>query len=638
MSQFKNDSPHKIPKPSSEVNTPHLSSFHSDDETNPNLSPDSPRDTRHPIDAINLQEAIRTAQENNELRTSEDPPADHQDKEEGKATETLYTEENHQSEDHPPEPASLKHLLKGGRQIENNDEEGKPLKKDTAVIQMPPAVELAKKPSSNNNNNTTQKHQHRRFPAVLLCGFLSFYYLSVLGLLLYLLITHMTDKRYNLQATAGALDYMAMNLENNPIIAISVAQQGSRCSGNFESVRLTTWPSSREGCYKLDNNVLVPALCDGMDLEEQYFSIYKENLYSWKGYQFCLQRAVRNKDYVLAATCPAKYSKECAPGICMKDSVACPITGLSIASTAVQNGESIAYGASSYLNIERQEGEQPLVNITASFGGLPCFSTINQPAVAEPYVAINDQPEGCSMYGVDQGSFQIDTDTQWNLLEGNKVKSDLMNLPGYKAAVSKINVVLSGRKRIEAEPTNLCLNANTNKMHNPGEDSARMRLAVSALTSISLICHFLVGMTLMNLMCGRLWVKISLRDLIWERKNLYKILMVWFIFLEVFALALLTVFVNMYKDGIRNSESYFQNLIAMNCFGTGSQASSILANYSEYVNNNVSSLLIYVFLCCGISLVFMGIIIFTLCYMAKLYQKAQKDIILPRLMRVQSSH
>jgi len=633
MSQFQNDSPHKIPKPSSEVNTPHLSSFHSDDDTNPNLAPDSPHEGINPI---NLHEVLRTAQEKNEIRTSENPPVDHQDKEEAKAAETLYTEENHQSEVQPAEQGSVRHLLKEGRQTQNNDEEGKPLKKDAAVIQMPPATESVKRNSSI-RNNTPQKHQHRRFPAVLLCGFLSFYYLSVLGLLLYLLVVHMTDKRYNLQATAGALDYMGMNLENHPIIGISVAAQGSRCSGNFESVRLSTWPSSREGCYKLDNDVLVPALCDGMDLEEHYFSIYKQNLYSWKGYQFCIQRAVRNKDYVLAATCPAGYNKQCSPGICMKSTVECPITSVSI-TTGALSGESIAYGASNYLNIERQQGEQPLVNITASVGGLPCFSTTNQPAVAEPYVAINDQPEGCLMYGIDQESFQIDTDTQLNFLESNKVKSDIMDLPGYKAGVSKINVVLAGRKRIEVEPTKLCLNANTNKMQNPGEDSSRLRFAVSALTSISLICHFLVGMTLMNLMCGRLWVKISLRDLIWEKKNLYKILLVGFIFLEVFALSLLTVFVNMYKDGIRTSESYFQDLIGMNCFGTDSQASSILANYNEYVNNNVSSLLIYVFLCCGISLVFMGIIIFTLCYMAKLYQKSHRDLILPRLYRVQSSH
>jgi len=633
MSEKKNEAPGQVPKPSSQVNScPDLSSFHSDENDPESFHADQPAE-------IPLEEAIQKTREKETKSTylpkislerqvkSDQPPE----------TGTLHTEENAPLT--TDQPVTLHEVLKEGRQIQHHDDERKPLKKET-VIQIPAfELERAKGPRQSSfslrNQQQPYKHQHRRYPAVLLCIFLSMYYLAVLGLLLALLVIHLTDNRYNLDATAGALQYLAVNVKSDPIIEITLTETTEECPSNFEPVVLGTWPDNRQGCYKLDDDVLVPALCDGMqDLDEQidYYSLYKEDLYYWKGYQWCIKRAQRNSDYVLASGgCPTNY-KQCSPGICMENSLSCPVTSLSIGSVSL-NSEAIAYGSSNYLNIEREQGEQPLIDLAASVGGLPCFSLTSQPAVSEPYVAINDQPKGCLVYGIDQASFEIEIDNQLNFLEGNNITNKILKLPGYKEGISEINVVLAGRKRVQVKPTNLCLNMNTNKFENSGTDSSKLRLAVSALTSISLICHFLIGMTLLNLLCGRLWVKNSLRELIWEKKNLYKMILVWFIVLEVFALSLLTVFVNAYRSRISNSESYFGDLLDMNCFGSDTQASELLGSYNEFVDNNVSNLVLYVWLCFGISFLFFCTIIFTMCYMAKLYQKSKAHSleILPRL-------
>ena len=192
MSEKKSEFPEQVPKPSSQVNScPNLSSFYSDENDPESFHADQPAE-------IPLEEAIQKTREKETKSTylpkislerhvkSDVPPQ----------SGTLNTEENAPLT--TDQPVTLHQILREGRQIAHDDEE-KPLKKDT-VIQIPAfELERAKGPrqTSFSMRNQTQpyKHQHRRYPAVLLCIFLSLYYLAVLGLLLALVVIHMTAIR-----------------------------------------------------------------------------------------------------------------------------------------------------------------------------------------------------------------------------------------------------------------------------------------------------------------------------------------------------------------------------------------------------------------------------------------------------------
>ena len=451
----------------------------------------------------------------------------------------------------------------------------------------------------------------KRYTALFCCLLLIFYYLSVLGLLIALLVVHLDNKRYFLESTSGALEYIAKNLESDPIL--NIIASADQCPENFEAISLTTWPGIPDGCYYLEDGVLHPSLCNKISDNKAVYSFYEIDLFKWKGLQFCAQRALPELDYILTPTCPSSF-RECFSGMCVKESIPCPITNIYLGTESISN-ESTNFG-SLFLNIYREPDELPLQSLSVTIESLSCFGTNENFVSVEPYNLFNKEPRDCGMFGYDENSFQIDNDTESNFLTSNNVSNPILNLSEYQSVLSNTTVILAGRKRIEVTPSEFCLNLDLGILKSSADKSKKFEQAVSAQASVAFIFHLIIGLLLMNLFCGRLWFGFSLNELLWEKKFGYKILFIFFLILEMVTALVLAIYMNVYRFGLKSSNDYYEELVRQNCF-RDDQASTIITNYGEFIHDNVSVLLIYSLLVFVITGIYFLIVIYIFVRIAK---------------------
>lgn len=449
----------------------------------------------------------------------------------------------------------------------------------------------------------------KRCWAWLNCLALVLYYGAVLALLIKLMVIQLKDEPYSLEATSGALAYIAENLESNPIMSVlPIASTLNECPSGYDTVYLYTWPGIQSGCYRVDEGVLVPALCNHAVPDPDYmmYSLTSQALYNWKGNILCVTRAVRNIDYVLATQCENGY-KECSPGLCLKDSLSCPLTKIEITNQPTRT-ENVGFGTD-YLNFWREEGQPPLVSITASVNGLPCFSTKEEPTISGSfYLLTNDRINGCASFGTDENSFEIDIDIQQSFLAYNNVTSPFMKVAEYQILILDTSIILTGRTKLQTTVNLKCLNVDLDRIKDVSKASEKLNTRVSASIATALTLHSIIGLLLVSYFCGRWWVNKSLHEAFWKDQMSYKAFFITLIALEMIALLILTVYIILYRSYLKQPEEYFQNFVSLNCFGE-SQASDVLSGYSDFIHKTASYRLIYGVISFAICLVYLGIII-----------------------------
>lgn len=440
-----------------------------------------------------------------------------------------------------------------------------------------------------NSENMKPKSAKRRILNAILYLFVVFFYLAILSLLIRLLVLELHHKDLSLSATSGAFQYIANNLQEDPILSITTTS-GS-CPADYETNTLNNWPGVPEGCYCYDDGNLEPINCAhiGHLSCKSVYSVYNQELFSWKNLQWCLKRAQKSQDYVVAETCPTGY-KQCSPNICVTTETLCPITNLAFTPTPVSS-EYIQYGTG-FLNIYRDNNVVPLVDVSVNVAGLPCFSLNEYPDLGQPFELVIANANGCRVYGFDQSSFAVDNEPELDFVKSNNVQNLLLNSLAFTNSISSKSAFLVARKRLEVASTPFCSTLDISRIEKASDADGSLNSHLVAETAIAVVLHTVVGLVLLAFFSGRLAIRKTVSQQVGKEKSCYKTFFLSCLALEAIVLMIMVIFVGIYHTKIISTREYFDAITSNNCFGQ-SQAGQVIEGYSNFIKTVVSPILTY---------------------------------------------
>ena len=248
--------------------------------------------------------------------------------------------------------------------------------------------------------------------AIAWCSCCIFFF-AILGLVISLMAVYFSNDQ-ELSIMFGGIDNMIFNLNADPIYDIKFVDFASTCPEQYSPLDFGTWPGTTYGCLcpndklkrgackKTPQTVCSSSVCipvPATDTECQDIEkVLPYQLEAWDGIKWCAKRTKLGSDYVKKSACPDGF-RECSVGICMKNSLECPVTSFTLTSSSI-NSESIKYTDSKYFTAIRETGKSPIIGASISVNDIPCFSQKEIPSGAtEPYILLEDIPKGYVEYG-----------------------------------------------------------------------------------------------------------------------------------------------------------------------------------------------------------------------------------------------
>ena len=420
----------------------------------------------------------------------------------------------------------------------------------------------------------------RKFLAcsILLCV------LANLALIIYLAVYHFHKKDINLTSVAGALSYIAYNLDAHPILDIRVQNEKSSCPPDYYSIVLGTWPGTTAGCDCPGG--LKSEVCDksenGTDLLCDDIAPRKPiDMYDWGGSKWCVNRAKLGSEYNKTVECAEGFRK-CSAGICVLETLSCPVTKVGIQSTGTYK---LKIGTDRYVVTEISPGESPVIDLDIAPNDIPCFSADYFAAgPVPPYILINEDESGCSKYGLDDKySFQLDKQKQKKLFDQNDFPSKVYDLPDYASIFGRTDSVLSYRRRLSLAEKDFCLNIDTAILEKSSKAAKDLQRFMSGTLIAAIILHAILFLTISVLVCI-VGSKASFSDFLKGEDSLAWICPYLFLgCVELIDLIVMFAATTYYRAKMMGTQDYFMDLTAKGCF-LDLQTQSAVSDYQIVVD------------------------------------------------------
>ena len=392
-----------------------------------------------------------------------------------------------------------------------------------------------------------------------------------LAIIIALITLEPDEKHLTLKNTTLTMKYISENLNTDPIIDILPGDSSSQCTSGYSQTMLKLWSKDEIRCSR-DIKYLgrIEPVCG-----ENGKNCYKDRsmkpipMYDWSDSFWCVKRLNLGTDYVKIMACPPTY-RECSRGICVKDSLNCPLTSVTLTSSSV-SADSKQYGSSHYLTLYRASGEAPLINIDITDNGMPCFSPDKiAKASYRPCSRRSSRANGCGRYGFDTlYSFWIDQRTEFAVLNDNKFPQYIFHLSEYLKVIKSTTSYLSGRRRITVNDKNFCQSMDDQIVGDLVKTAKKLDtvLAVTVLTAI--VIH---GFLVFKLFGRAVFLILDRSCKSFMSKNppgkLEKIY--WtLIFIEILLYIIMVALGSVFGAEISSYKYYFRRFKEENCFTEG---------------------------------------------------------------------
>jgi len=145
--------------------------------------------------------------------------------------------------------------------------------------------------------------------------------------------------------------------------------------------------------------------------------------------------------------CPTGY-KTCSFGLCLKESLSCPITFIN---SPGRHKESFTF--------LREKNQPPLARLGVFLQNTSCLEEANYRIGNNPsYILLNKGSSECNRYGLD-GELNRDLDQQRmeTILKENKAPEEIYNLPLYNEILEESEATFYQRRRIKIDQKAECL-------------------------------------------------------------------------------------------------------------------------------------------------------------------------------------
>jgi len=403
-----------------------------------------------------------------------------------------------------------------------------------------------------------------------LCLLLGFFMIANLSIIIALLVYHFGNKDVTLTSVGEALVYIGENLSADPILEIRVKDDTGSCDSGYDAMLLGTWPGTARGC-DCPITGLKKETCDKKgqyptdSLCTDVYATSPVDMIDWGGSYWCVKKAELGTQYTKSVECGSEF-RECSPGICVLSTLNCPVTKVEIQSSGTYK---LRVGTNRYVVTTSTSGESPVVDLIITPNDIPCFSKDRYAAgPTNPYKLLNENEEGCSNYGTDQYSFQIDKMTQDKLFGQNDFPNEVMDLPDYDDIYENTYSVLSYRQRINVAKNDFCLDIDIDLLEKSSYAAEKLNKFMSGTSIAAMIIHgllvLLVGFfmgTMKN--HGNSWKEILKGE---GETQGWSLLCTRLGVIEYIDLIVMFATAKHYRGIMATTEQYFGQLISMNCF------------------------------------------------------------------------
>ena len=427
-------------------------------------------------------------------------------------------------------------------------------------------------------------------------GLLVFFIIANLAIIVALLVYHFGNKDVTLTSVGGALEYMGENLSADPILELRVKDDTGSCDSGYDAMFLGTWPGTVAGC---DCPIagLKKGTChkSGKHASDTFCTDISPrssiDMINWGGSYWCVKKAKLGTQYTRSVTCDTGF-RECSPGICVLSTLNCPVTKVEIQSSGTYK---LRVGTNRYVVTTSTSGDSPVVDLIITPNDIPCFSNDYYAAGStSPYKLINENEKGCSKYGLDDYSFQIDSMTQDTLFDQNDFPSKVMDLPDYDDTYENTYSVLSYRQRISVAENDFCLSIDTDLLEKSSYAAEKLNKYMTGTSIAAIILHgvlvLFVGVYLKIMKStGKSWKEILKGE---GESKVWIFLSTGFGFAEYIVLIVMFGAARHYRGIMVTTEEYLGELASTNCF-LDSQPQEAVSDYQVAVDVVAGSLYKY---------------------------------------------
>ena len=400
----------------------------------------------------------------------------------------------------------------------------------------------------------------------LLCLVLSTV-IATLSIIIVIMVMHFNSKGITLRTSSSALTHISGNLNSEPIMDIKPGH--IHCVGGYSAIMIKMWSGTSYGCA-CGRGSLHSGSCGKYERFCPHVKgIGAIPMYGWRDSFWCVKRAKLGKDYLKVTDCPSGY-RSCSPSICMLSSLDCPLTSVTLTSNSV-NADSQQYGSSHYITTYRVDGDAPLIDISVTENGIPCFSpdqTAKGPTRSYPLLI--NQADGCGRYGFDsQNSFWLDQRTEFALLNDNKFPQGVFHLPWYVDNLKGTVSYLSGRTRMPVNNKNFCQSMDSKTVNKLTKAVKKLNVAVTATSITAIVIHSMLILALIFMFIG-ISCQYSCKGFTRGKDSrawTYTFLIC--VFVEIILFMIMVILVSVFRITISEYRAYFMRYKEENCFTEG---------------------------------------------------------------------
>jgi len=383
---------------------------------------------------------------------------------------------------------------------------------------------------------------------------------------------------------AGSLKYIGQNLNATPIQELRILPSTSRCPNGFEQLTLGYYRGTEKGCCCPDIPLLMQGSCNRKSDCTDYPSVDYQTIKLWKSQKFCVKRTV---NLTQAITCDEGFF-QCYPGACIPSSLTCPLTKDDIA-MVLASGYFDSTITTTTFKGKNTPGSTtlPLFTIETSLYNTPCFDSFALQSNPTYYPLVSQKPSGCGRYSEDLNSFQIDSQTELKLYTQNNFNTALEALPLYSEFLQSGKALLVGRKKLEINVTEECMNMDPIAMLALSEKTYSINSKISTSLKYGAYVH---TMALMSCFIAFFFMKSGLktRKEIF-RKDIFQFLYIAFALIEVVIYLLLFLSVTSNTILIVTNSETIETLSELQCF-IDIQTVEVLQDYSEMIESIIGTL------------------------------------------------
>ena len=321
-----------------------------------------------------------------------------------------------------------------------------------------------------------------RSSMALICIPLAFFFLVSILCYIQVRITNSADFAEFMVLKSVFTNLLDTTCIHRPILSVRLVEAGEGCPAEHISIPAGYWYGTKDGCYEPSTKRLQAGSCQPLSGFHTVPQIRPQSMRFWRRNSLCVQ-------YLWNYTVPPNYDRNFCPantkfcksspgGICVNVKYPCPIDQVKIFPKALMTENFFAgknytehiFGNYKLSYSNDENSSRKLTGFSTSITDKPCLDRSQSPKHRNllKYPLLEQDENGCSVYGVDLDTTIIDSYEETQYHKDNSIYGAVQSLPlsnQYFSESDKIVLVAEYMKGVRDAPEcDLCHSDNNKEL------------------------------------------------------------------------------------------------------------------------------------------------------------------------------